>query len=180
MPLTPYHLGPSSWIGLGFFRVLDLPTLLVASVIVDVESFVLLVMGYPLHGFLHSFPGGLVLVFLTVIAMYLLRGWSRRVMVVFKLAQESSFRKILWTSFLGVYLHVLLDSFTHTKMIPFYPIEGNPLLGVFTYEQIQFFCVVGFLVAVPLYLFRLAGVIRSGKKESPEREEREPRAKKNE
>ena len=165
MPLTPYHLGPSSWIGLGFFRVLDLPTLLVASVIVDVESFVLLVMGYPLHGFLHSFLGGSVLVFLTAIAMYLFRGWSRRAMAVFKLAQKSSFRKILWTSFLGVYLHVLLDSFTHTKMIPFYPIEGNPLLGVFTYEQIKFYCVVGFLVAVPLYLFRLAGDIRSGKKE---------------
>jgi len=60
MPFTPYHLGPSSWIGLILFKILDFPTLLVASVVIDIEPFCVFVFNapWPLHGFLHSFLGG--------------------------------------------------------------------------------------------------------------------------
>jgi membrane-bound metal-dependent hydrolase YbcI (DUF457 family) len=158
MPLPPYHLGSGLGIGLGLFRFLDFPTLLVASVIVDVEPFVVLVFkpGYIYHGFFHSFLGGSVLAIVTGIAVYLLRGWIQRIMAVFKLAQKSSFRKIMWTSFLGAYLHVLLDSFTHNDMKPFYPIDGNPFLDVFTYKQVELLCVIVFIIAVLMCLSWLA------------------------
>ena len=153
VPLTPYHLGASSWLGLGLTRVFDFATLLVASVIVDVEPFVVLVLDldYPTHGFLHTFLGGSVLAIVTAIGMYVVRGWSKRALAVFKLAQESSFRKILWTAFFGVQFHVILDSFTHCTMKPLYPYAGNPFLGVFTAMQIELFCVIGFILAVLLY-----------------------------
>ncbi|NOQ38614.1 hypothetical protein GQ472_07065, partial [archaeon] len=60
MPFTPFHLGPALFLGLVFFRYLNLPAFLIANVIVDVEPFVVLLFGldYPLHGFFHSFLGG--------------------------------------------------------------------------------------------------------------------------
>ncbi|MDH5441038.1 MAG: hypothetical protein OEZ48_00645 [Candidatus Bathyarchaeota archaeon] len=157
MPFTPYHWGPSSWIGLILFRFLDLPTLLVASVIVDAEPFSVLLLGlnYPLHGFLHSFLGGSMIAVLTSIIMYQLKDVLQNLTAVLKLAQDSSFRKILWTSFFGVYLHILLDSPLYSDIRPFYPIESNPFYGLISSQQIYLFCSISFLVGTSLYLFRL-------------------------
>jgi len=59
MPFTLFHLGP----GLLLLTYVDFPTFLVASVIVDIEPFLVLTLdlNYPLHGFLHPFLGGEVL-----------------------------------------------------------------------------------------------------------------------
>jgi hypothetical protein len=60
MPFTPYHLGPALFLGLLFLRFIDFPTFLIASVIMDVEPFLVLFfnLNYPLHGFFHSLLGG--------------------------------------------------------------------------------------------------------------------------
>ena len=60
MPLTPFHLGPALFLGLIFFRFVNLPSFLAANVVVDLEPFFVLLFGldYPLHGFFHSFLGG--------------------------------------------------------------------------------------------------------------------------
>ncbi|MGC9345425.1 MAG: hydrolase, partial [Candidatus Bathyarchaeales archaeon] len=42
MPFTPFHLGPVLLFGLALSTVLDLSTLLIASVIPDVEPFCVL------------------------------------------------------------------------------------------------------------------------------------------
>lgn len=163
MPFTPFHLGPSSWIGLLLFKIFDFPTLLVASVVVDVEPFCVLFFGlsYPLHGFFHSFLGGSILAVFTAIVLYLLKSRIKKIMAIFKLAQDSSFKKILWTSFFGVYFHLLLDSFLYREMKPFYPFEGNPLLGLFSSQQIYLFCGLSFLVGILVYFFKISIVKRS-------------------
>jgi len=71
MPFTPFHLGPGLLFGLLLLGYIDFPTFLVASVIVDVEPFLVLTLNlnYPLHGFLHSFLGGTLLAFLVAAAM---------------------------------------------------------------------------------------------------------------
>lgn len=156
MPLTPFHLGPSSWLGLLLFRIVDFPALLVASVIVDVEPFVVIVfnLNAPDHGLLHTFLGGSALAVATAGMLYSLRGWTRRAMGKLGMAQNSSFKKILWSSLLGVYLHVVLDAFTHADMKPFYPSGGNPLFGIFSNAQLYVFCTAGFFVGIVLYLLR--------------------------
>ena len=162
MPFTPFHWGPSSWIGLSLFKIFDFPTLLVASVIVDIEPFCVLFLNlnYPLHGFFHSFLGSSILAVLTAIILYLLKSKIKRIMTIFRLAQDSSFKKILWTSFFGVYLHILLDSFLHRDVKPFYPFESNPFLGLFSLQQIYLFCGLSFLVGTLFYLIRLVIVKR--------------------
>ena len=162
MPFTPFHWGPSSWIGLILFKIFDFPALLAASVIVDIEPFCVLFfnLDYPLHGFFHSFLGGSILAVFTAIILYLLRDKIKKIMVTFKLAQDSSFKKILWTSFFGVYSHLLLDSFLYKEMKPFYPFETNPFVGLFSSQQIYLFCSLSFLIGILFYLVRLVIIKR--------------------
>ena len=157
MPFTLFHWGPSSWIGLMLFKIFDFPTLLIASVIVDIEPFCIIFfnLDYPLHGFFHSFLGGSVVAVLTAIILYYLKDWIKKIMAIFKLVQDSSFNKILWTSFFGVYFHLLLDAFLYKDMKPFYPLENNPFLGLFSSQQIYLFCSLSFLVGILFYLIRL-------------------------
>ena len=42
MPFTPFHLGPALGFGLPLRNYLHVPTFLVASILVDVEPFVVL------------------------------------------------------------------------------------------------------------------------------------------
>ena len=157
MPFTPFHLGPSSWIGLILFKFLDFPSFLLASVIVDVEPFAVMFFGlrYPLHGFFHSFVGGSIVAMLIALTMYSLKNVVRKFTTVFRLEQDSSFKKILWTSFLGVYFHIFLDAFLYSDIQPFYPSASNPILGLFSSSQIYFFCSMSFLIAIVVFFIRL-------------------------
>jgi membrane-bound metal-dependent hydrolase YbcI (DUF457 family) len=157
MPFTPFHWGPSSWIGLIFFRTFDLATLLISSVIIDVEPFcsIFLKAPWPVHGFLHTFSGGSIVAIITAVMCYILKGPIRKAMNSFKLSQDSSFMKIIWTSFFGVYSHILLDAFLYMEMNPFYPHQGNPFFGLFSLTQIYIFCGISFVVGIGLYLFRI-------------------------
>src|SRR5574341_1123394 len=157
MPLTPFHLGPGSLIGLSLFRIFDLPAFLIGSVIIDIEPFGVLMfhLSYPLHGFFHSFLGGSIFAGLTSIAVYVFRNNIRRSMSYLKLAQESPFKKILLSSLFGVYFHILLDSPLYSDIKPFYPLDVNPFYGMFHPGEIYFFTVVSFFAAMLVYLVRL-------------------------
>jgi len=156
MPITPLHLGPSSWLGLLLSRFLDIPTLLVASVVVDIEPFCVLFLGAPgpLHGFWHSFLGGSIAALATALLMYRLKGPVQSVSARIGLGQESSAKKVLLTSFIGVYSHVLLDSFLYRDIKPFYPSAANPLLGLVSARQVYLFCLMSFAVGLFVYLIR--------------------------
>ena len=162
MPFTPFHLGPALFFGLLLFRYLYLPSFFVASIIIDIEPFLVLALdlNYPLHGFFHSFMGGSVVAFFLSLIMLRLRNPILRIMSVFKLEQSSSPKKIMLTSLAGVYLHILMDSQMYTDIKPLYPFELNPFhqssifigLDMFTFSAILFFA------GLTLYLYRLVKV----------------------
>ncbi len=162
MPFTPYHLGPGSLIGLSMFKIFDFPALLIASVIIDIEPFSVLLfnLNYPLHGFLHSFLGGSMVAGFIAAAVYFLKNDIKKLMVLFKLAQDSSFKKILWTSLFGVYFHILLDSPLYTDIKPLYPLTINPFYGLFSPEHIYLFSGLSFFIAILIYL---AGLLQAQK-----------------
>jgi membrane-bound metal-dependent hydrolase YbcI (DUF457 family) len=162
MPFTPFHLGPALLFGLAFSVVFDLPTLLIASVIPDVEPFYIMyfrVSEYPLHGFFHSYLGSSILAVLVAVVVYPLRGLLNKIMAVFRISQKSSFKKMLFTSFIGVYSHVFLDSFLYDEMAPFYPLQGNPFLNALSaygsYRVVYGFCSITFILGVILYLYKI-------------------------
>jgi len=158
MPFTPFHWGPVLLIGLLLFSVFDMPSLLVSSVIPDVEPFYALTFqpSLPFHGFFHSYLGASILGVLVAVVLYPLRGVSNRIMAAFRLPHKSSsFRRLLLTSLFGVYSHVFLDSFLYEEMRPFFPLESNPFFGVFSSPDTYGFCSVSFLLGFVLYISRI-------------------------
>lgn len=131
MPLTPFHLGPALFLGLILLKYLDFPTFLIANVIVDVEplTVILLDLNCPLHGFLHSFLGGTLMAIALTVAMAGVREKFNHILSIFKIEQETTTRKILAASLLGIYIHILLDSRMHPDIRPFYPLDINPFLS---------------------------------------------------
>jgi len=95
VPFTPFHWGPSSWLGVLLFKIFDFPTLLISSVVIDIEPFFVMVFNLPLplHGFLHTFLGGSIMAVLTAIGCYFLRRTFAKIMNLFRLVQHSSFKK---------------------------------------------------------------------------------------
>ncbi|MFZ3060295.1 MAG: hypothetical protein WA102_11250 [Candidatus Methanoperedens sp.] len=156
MPFTPFHWGPSSLIGLLLIKIFDFPALLLSSVLVDIEPVLVLFLNldYPLHGPVHSFLGGSIIAILTSMIVYALKNKIKIIMSFFRLAQDSSFNKILMTSFFGVYFHILLDSPLYRDIKPFYPIESNMFYGLFSLQQIYLFCVLSLLIAILFYSFK--------------------------
>lgn len=156
LPFTPFHWGPSSWIGLIFFKIFDFPTLIISSVIVDIEPLYVLIFNrsLPIHGLLHTFLGGSILAILTAIICFLLKKQIKKVMKLFRLDQNTSFKKIILTSFIGVYLHILLDAFLYKDMNPFYPIIGNPFFNLFSSFQVYLFSSLSFLIGFIIYFFK--------------------------
>jgi membrane-bound metal-dependent hydrolase YbcI (DUF457 family) len=162
VPFTPFHLGPAFLFGLVLSAAFDLPALLVASVIPDLEPFCVLyfhVSGYPLHGFFHSYLGSSIFAFAVILMVYPFRGLLDRIMTAFRIPQKSSFKKILFTSFVGVYFHVFLDSFLYEEMMPFYPLQGNPFFNSSSafgsYSVVYGFCGLTALLGIALYFYKL-------------------------
>jgi hypothetical protein len=160
MPFTPYHLGPALIIGIIFIYYLDFPTLLVASVIVDIEPFNVLIfdLNYPLHGFFHSFLGGTITILPFSIIMFKIRPHINPITESFKIKQSSSFLNILAASIVGIYLHILLDAPIYSDIQPFFPLNYNPFLNTsdLAVDTIYLFCGYCFLAAFVLYFFYLA------------------------
>jgi len=166
MPFTPFHWGPALLIGMLLFPIFDLPALFVSSVILDLEglSVITFHLSLPLHGFFHSYLGASILGFLAATIVYYLYRWLSKITRLFKLEQKSSFKRILYTSLFGVYFHVFLDSFLYWEMNPFYPMYGNPFLGLISAYEIYWFSMISFPLGLALYAYRLFVAFRkSGK-----------------
>ena len=160
MPFTPFHLGPALLFGLVFSSTFDPLTILIASVIPDVEPFCVLLFDLSgrSHGFFHSYVGASILAVLVAVTVYLLRDLLTNVMLRFQVSQKSSFKKILFTSFVGAYFHVFLDSLLYHPMNPLYPLQGNAFVGLIpdiAYVAVYGFCSVSFILGIILYLYKI-------------------------
>ncbi|MCQ5377714.1 MAG: hypothetical protein NO516_06665 [Candidatus Methanomethylicia archaeon] len=143
-------------------KYLDLPTFMVASLVVDLEPFFVVITGisYPLHGLLHTFLGGTALAFALMAAMVRFRGASSRVSEAFGIKQRSSVKMVAAASFLGVYTHLLLDAPLYYDIMPLYPMGLNPLFYPESSVLIYSLCAAAFFLGISMYLAKL---LHSGK-----------------
>ena len=157
MPLTPYHFGPAVLIAVLLFPFIDFTTLIVASVILDLEplAVILLDLPMPLHAFFHTYLGATIVSFVLSACIYPFRKYLNQIVSFFGLRQESSFRHILPAALIGTYSHVLLDSFLYVEMNPFFPILGNPFLGLLTSGFVYTLCIVLGAVGFFVYIIRV-------------------------
>ena len=159
MPFTPFHFGPGLLISLTFLSFIDIPTFLIASVIVDIEPFLVLIfaLNYPLHGFFHSFLGGFIVAVLLSMVMSKIRRYFTPLLTFFKVEQSISFKKILFSSICAILLHILLDSPIYLDIRPFFPFEFNPFYrSTFMPGLIEYLiCAWCFIGAIFVYIIRL-------------------------
>jgi len=130
MPFTPFHLGPALLLGALAHRRLDLPTLLVASVVIDVRA-ALVVFGPfdgPVHGPLTTFLGATVVAALVAGAALSLP--TRLDGLVDRLRPDATAAPIAVAAgaLAGAWSHVLLDAALYYDVAPLFPLAGNPFL----------------------------------------------------
>lgn len=160
MPHTPLHIGPSTWIGILFFRYINFFSFVVSSVLIDLTYNwkAKLNLQYPTRIFLHTYLGGVIVAFIFSIIIMPFMSIINGVLKIFKLDQEISFKSVLAGALLGVIIHITLDAFIYDYLTPFFPLEGNPFYGWFTKVQIEDFCKGSFIVGGIFYVLRLITV----------------------
>jgi len=158
MPFTPYHFGPSGFIGLTFRKWLDLPVFVLANVIVDIEVLViaLLGLGWPYHRYLHTLLLGALAGIGWGLVAYRLRGLFAKIMRIFRLPYKTGLSKMIVSGILGVWLHVLIDAVFHWDVKIFWPNKAKPLYKLLSQEQVKTVCIWFWVGAIVLYGFFLA------------------------
>jgi hypothetical protein len=153
MPFTPFHIGPAVLFGVVLFRRLDFPTVLVASVIVDLRATLIFVGAFSgrLHGPLHTFVGGTALALGCAIGVYSVSPALNRLCAPLGLAQSRTWRTIVPAALGGVWVHIVLDAILYTDIQPFVPAAINPLYGLLSVGTVYGLCIVAFGAGVSLW-----------------------------
>jgi len=160
MPLTPFH-----WsilvLGLVFFGSLYLPALAVSSVLMDLEPFYyMFIAPNPdgvLHGFFHTYIGASLVALMVGFFLIRFRKPADWLMGELNLKQsEISDSKIWFSSFLGAFSHIFLDSLMHFDLKPFWPVSSqNPFLELVSISDIYAATGIGLVFVLVLGVFRI-------------------------
>lgn len=134
MPFTPYHFGPSGFIGLLLRRWIDVPVLIAANVLVDIEVVAdqFLQPGWPVHQLWHFHTlliGGLAgaIFGALVYSIKPFRWLCEKCMALIGLPGRATLLSMVLAGLLGVWLHVFIDSFYHYDVQIFWPHRVNTL-----------------------------------------------------
>jgi hypothetical protein len=150
MPYTPYHFGPSGFLGLVFRKYIDLPVFLLANVIVDIE--VLCWQHYPQHRYVHTLLLGAVAGIIWGVAAYPMRNIFAKIMAKIYLPYKTSLLKMIASGILGIWLHVIIDAPYNFDIYLFWPSQIMPLHGLVSKSQMQIICIVFWVAAIIIYI----------------------------
>jgi len=158
MPLTPFHLGPGLLIGEVFEKRINMISILLASIIIDIRAifccFFIECTGR-FHGPLHTIIGATVIALFIAIMVWSLKIQLKKFTDVFKIKNSYSSSSIILGSFIGTWLHIILDSFMHSDIIPFWPIKSNPLLGMISNGTNYLLCTIALIIGLIVYFYRI-------------------------
>ncbi len=160
MPFTPYHLGPALLVVLSLYPLLDIPAFILATIVLDLEPFFIILTGnnLPLHGRFHSLTLGTIVGLFASLAVILYRRFGKPINIETKLKNESTIKKTILTSIAGVWLHILLDAFLYSDLNLFFPLKWNPLVGLIQIEIIHKLSIITFFFSIVVYLMRLTTI----------------------
>jgi hypothetical protein len=126
VPYTPFHLPPAGVAGWPARRHLDLPTMLVANLTIDLEPLMirLLDLGPPPHGLAHTFLGAAVVGAATGLVV---RRAKRLLEAALREEYPHTPGAAVLSGVAGCWVHVALDAVMYGHLRPFFPLEANPL-----------------------------------------------------
>jgi len=154
MPFTPFHMGPGIVVKALLQGSFSLMVFGWAQIVMDIQPLVVMITGEgQLHGFSHTYIGATLLaIFSALSGKYL----SEIGLFVIGLNKQWQVKIAWWVSFLSAFIgtlsHVLLDSFMHSDVEPFFPVTtGNTLLGFISVQALHEACLYSALVGGMLY-----------------------------
>jgi hypothetical protein len=126
MPATPFHLPPNALVAWPLRRHVDVPSLLLVNLAIDVEPAVALLLDLepPPHGPAHTLLGATLVGAVTGWLLSRAAGWAGAVLGGH---YDLDARVAMLSGVAGGWLHVLLDSVMYDYLRPFYPLAVNPL-----------------------------------------------------
>jgi membrane-bound metal-dependent hydrolase YbcI (DUF457 family) len=112
-----------------FQKRIDVFSAVVGGFSIDIDFFLFLLFGTPVHGFLHSYIGAAI--WCCFVTIFVLRNqkFVNYLKVKFNWERGTNVRAIFMGAFIGTYTHVFLDMFLYSDMSPFYPFSGNIFLA---------------------------------------------------
>lgn len=155
MPFTPYHFGPALLLGVTLRRWFHWPTLIVTSLVIDVEPLLALTVlrGYPVHGYLHTFLGSFVGGSLVGLLMHSIDGPFKRIYHGLALVERDlGLKNYLTAGVIGWSVHILYDAPLYYEMMPLYPLQGNPFYESLPYSLLHALNVAFLCAGVAVYL----------------------------
>jgi membrane-bound metal-dependent hydrolase YbcI (DUF457 family) len=166
VPFTPYHFGPSGFIGLALRKYIDIPVFVLANVIVDIEVLVigLLGLGWPTHRYCHTLLVGAVVGAIWGIVAYPLRHFFEKIMQILRIPYQTGFWKMVVSGVLGVWLHVIIDAIYHWDVRMFWPSDAKPFWQLISQGQVKAMCVGFFFAALILYVIISISYVKQGRK----------------
>jgi membrane-bound metal-dependent hydrolase YbcI (DUF457 family) len=159
MPFTPYHFGPSVFIGLVFRKWIDFPVFVLANVIVDFEVLVVMLftLDWPKHRYCHTFLIGAAVGALWGLAAWPLRNLFKKLMQLFRIPYKTSLPKMVISGIFGLWLHILIDGAYHFDINILWP---NKIISIWRIihrhlgkERIETICLILFLAGLVVYIF---------------------------
>jgi hypothetical protein len=153
MPFTPYHFGPSAFIGLALKKYIDIPVFVLANLIADLEVLAinLLGLGWPIHRYSHTLLIGAAVGAIWGLAAYPFRNLFKKAMQILRMPYETGFWKMIVSGIFGVWLHAITDGIYHYDMRMFWPSKARPLWRLVSEGQVKTISVAFFVPAVILY-----------------------------
>lgn len=138
------------------FPFFDIAALMICSVILDVEPLLVLVLelGGPLHGIAHTYLVATIVAIIVSVVLWVLRNPISALILIFGIEQEPKKIRILVAGLFGTYSHVFMDSFLYSEMNPFFPMLGNPFLGLFASSMLYQFCTYCGIIGILLFFVR--------------------------
>ena len=159
MPFTPYHFGPSGFIGLVFRKWIDFPVFVLANVIVDIEVLVVMLfnLGWPRHRYCHTFLIGAAVGALWGLAAWPLRNLFKKIMHLLHIPYKTSLPKMVISGILGLWLHILIDGAYHFDVKILWPNISISLWRIIHRHlgqgKIETICLIFFIAALVPYIF---------------------------
>ena len=159
MPVTPYHFGPSGFVGLVFRKWIDVPVFVLANVIVDVEVLVVMLfdLGWPRHRYCHTLLIGAAVGALWGLAGWPLRNLFKKIMQLLRIPYKTSLSKMVISGILGLWFHILIDGAYHFDVKILWPNISISLWRMIHRHlgqgKIQTICLIFFPAALVAYIF---------------------------
>ncbi len=169
MPFTPYHFGPSGFVGLLLRKWIDFPVFMLANVVIDFE---VLITHH--HAYGHTLLLGAAVGVLWGLAAYPLRGVFKRLMDFVRLPYKTGRFKMIASGILGVWLHVVIDAMVHYDVRLLWPNKKFILMRLITkplsranmtltYDRVELACLILLGLAAVVYIFVAISFVKAQK-----------------